>query len=313
VIHEYALEPELVATWTDRLQARYFTESFGLGQPRLVSRYPKRWRQLVWDAFHRSAPHSTDMQRKRMEELIAHLDAKTVRRDGALFDSHQPWLENAEREHDRKPFQAILARTNPRGRGEVLVGEDLEEGRSSARWAVARGATVPRQARDMAGAVRSMLCCCREVIFIDPHFGPESARYRRSLEAFLEVLIDGRAGTETLKVQVHTGVTATAVFFKDTCERELGRHIPAGLRVEFRRWVPRTGGEILHNRYILTELGGVIFAHGLDQGNSGETDDVNLLDREQYVRRWEQYLGDAPAFDLAEEPVIVVGTKPPRR
>ena len=41
MIHEYALEPELVATWTDRNTCRYFKESFGLGQGRLVSQVSK--------------------------------------------------------------------------------------------------------------------------------------------------------------------------------------------------------------------------------------------------------------------------------
>lgn len=312
MIYEFALEPELVATWTDRRDARYFMEMFGLGRPRLVSHFPKRWKSLIWDAFNRSPVGGDDMQRKRMEELITRLGETMVRREGSSWDANRPWLVNAEQEHDRRPFKAILSRENPRARAEVLLPQDLENGGHS-RWSVAQGVTVSRQARDMAEVMRALLGCCREVIFVDPYFAPEEPRYRRPLESFLDALVAGRAVAEMRKVEVHTKVRSTAEFFRDSCGRELQSRIPVDLRVVFRRWTERTGGEVLHNRYILTELGGVTFSHGLDDGRNGETDDVSLMDREQYELRWKQYTGDAPAFDLAEEPVIIEGSKVPRR
>lgn len=51
MLYEYAIEPELVATWSDRKVGRYFADKFGLGSPRIVSRYPKRWKKLVWSAW----------------------------------------------------------------------------------------------------------------------------------------------------------------------------------------------------------------------------------------------------------------------
>ena len=51
MIHEYAVEPEFAASWGTLAEARYFREQFGLGTPRLISRFPKRWRQMVYDAY----------------------------------------------------------------------------------------------------------------------------------------------------------------------------------------------------------------------------------------------------------------------
>ena len=51
MIYEFALEPELVAQWGLRKNYKRFMEKFGLDQRRLASRFPKRWRNLVWDAF----------------------------------------------------------------------------------------------------------------------------------------------------------------------------------------------------------------------------------------------------------------------
>lgn len=308
MIHEFALEPELVASLTERSVARYFAENFGLGQPRLVSRYPKRWKKLAWEAFQQTHPDCTEGQRKIVEELIQRLSERMVRRGDSSWEPSRSWLQNAEQEHDRRPFRGILARANPRGRAEVLIDRDLDEP-SSSRWAVVRGATIARQARPMADLVLPLLRCCGEAIFIDPHFGPENRRHRRPLEEFLAVLVHRRADMGSLRVEVHTEVKSPEAFFRTQCQNQLGRCIPAGLSVKIRRWTQRSGGETLHNRYILTDLGGLIFSHGLDEGNPGETDDVSLMDRGQYILRWNQYVSDAPAFDSMEEPVLVNGTK----
>lgn len=63
-----------------------------------------------------------------------------------------------------------------------------------------------------------------------------------------------------------------------------------------------------HNRYILTDLGGVSFSHGLDTGRDGETDDIHRLDLDQYIYHCKQYNPTAPAFDQAADPLEIIGT-----
>ncbi len=122
MIHEYALEPELVASWVNRGVGRYFIEKFGLGQPRIVSRYPRRWKRLVWGAF----ASDNDVERKRMEELLERLSETMVKRRDGRWDASAPWLDNAQDEHSRVPFHAILARSNPRAHPQVLIAEELD-------------------------------------------------------------------------------------------------------------------------------------------------------------------------------------------
>jgi Regulator of RNA terminal phosphate cyclase/Sigma-54 interaction domain/CRISPR-associated protein (Cas_Csm6) len=71
-----------------------------------------------------------------------------------------------------------------------------------------------------------------------------------------------------------------------------------------REWRQREGGEKLHNRYILTDIGGVSFAVGLDDGDDGETDEVTLLEEKTYKFRWMQYRGPEQAFYLVDELII---------
>ena len=82
--------------------------------------------------------------------------------------------------------------------------------------------------------------------------------------------------------------------------------IPVGISVRLVRWKQKIVGEKLHNRFILTDRGGVIFGVGLDDGDGAaeETDDIKLLDDETYKIRWQQYTSGV-AFDLVDELVII--------
>ena len=305
MIHEYALEPELVATWGNRQDFRYFVEKFGLGQPRIVSRYPKRWKRLVWQAFQ----SSDDLERARMVELLQRLGERMVHRTGYSWDQGRAWSENARAEHKRVPFHAILARENPDGHPRVLVAAELND--AIPLWAVPRAVAIARQAADLAAAVAAMLRIARTVVFVDPYFGPDKGRYRRTLEAFLRAMTEGRAVEGPGRVEVHTSAdenrNGTREFFAAECQRRLPGCVPTGARLRIVRLRQRPGGERLHNRYILTDIGGVLFGVGLDDGDEGDTDDVQLLDRAQYEERWRHYASDAPAFDQPEPPVEIQG------
>lgn len=303
MIHEYALEPELVATWGNRYDFRYFIEKFGLGQPRIVSRYPKRWKRLVWDAFR----SDNELDRKRMEELLARLSERMVRRLNHVWEPADSWLGNAHKEHARVPFHAILARENPAAHAWTLVPDEIEH--SSPLWEVPRSITIARSATAMATAVEAMLRIAEVVIFVDPHFRPESSRHRRPLEAFLRAVLDrrplGAPGRVELQASLDRENAPTPEFFREKCERSLPRCIPTGLRLILRRLRQRPGAESLHNRYILTDIGGVIFGQGLDDGAAGETDDVSLMERAQFERRWQQHASETPEFELLEDAVEV--------
>ncbi|MFP3868510.1 MAG: hypothetical protein ACLFUU_10155 [Desulfobacteraceae bacterium] len=304
MIYEYAIEPELVATWGNIDKYRYFYEQIGLGTPRIMSDYPKlkNWRRRVLQA---AAGFKGTYDYLRIEELIKRLTEIRIFREGSNYDGNISWLENAAKEHVKHPFQAILARQHRDGNQNILTDDNLD---TSTKWAVKRGKIIPKISKEMAEIVAPMLSKCNVAIFIDPHFGPELSRYRSPLKAFLSAIVKNRRKVLPHLVEVHTSEKSTSEFFKQSCEEEMPRIIPHGLVVIFKRWRERPGGDKLHPRLILTDIGGVKFEYGLDEQNAGVTDDVTLLEIDQYRFRWSQYASDSPAFDLADEPVEIIGT-----
>lgn len=296
MINEYALEPSLLNNWKDY---RYFVEQFGISKGRLISRYPKPWKRMVYEALAGIG----DREKKQIEEALRHIDDRMVARIHEWIPS-MSWLANAEAEHRRRPFHAIIARDNPDKNSAVMKGDDIDE--TNSLWKNNTEIIVAREAHAMAQAVGPLLRISRDIIFVDPHFGPEVARFRNTVREFLYAAVENRGGIPLSKVEIHTSDKAEAGFFAHECKARLPALIPHGVTVRVVRWRARLGGETLHNRFILTDLGGVSFRYGLDEGNTGETDDISLLTTDVYRTRFGQYMSGQPAFEFVDE-VFVVG------
>lgn len=311
MIHEYALEPKLVASWHDRHLCRYLIEQFGYGTGRVVSRYPNKWAKLVWKSFDANVTENKDIKHKRLEVLLKKLCGPQVRRHGSvyLWKNTYDWLKNAEEENERRPFHAILSSDNPRSTPNVLRVHDnddfMEEPPKT--WPSPSSIVVERTAASMAEAVRPMLNCASRIVFVDPYFRATRAKYRNPLRQFLQLV---RTDLPPVMIQVHASADNAPSWgcFKKNCESHLPVLVPAGLALSIYFWKSRDNGEQLHNRYILTDVGGVQFGVGLDEGAPGTTDDVLRLDTDSYRRRMEDYTGSSPAFDL-EGKVEIVGIR----
>lgn len=304
MIHAFALEPRLIASWGRRDEFRFIHDKFGLGTPRALLELPRfnKWRRAVYEAA--VALQLSDDDMKRIAELFRIVSEQKCRRADSAYDGVLPWIDNAEREYERKRFAAIVASENPRANPAVLGNEQLTP--TEGRWQCDTGTIFERSPDGFAAALSEMLVSCRVLHLIDPHFGPENARHRRVLVALMQVLADHACVPEV--VRLHCSNKAALSFFEEEAAGMAAR-LPAGVRVEFVRWHERPGGERLHNRYVLTDLGGVALGVGLDAGGPGETDDILLLPRPVYLRRWSQYVDNDGTFEVADMPVPLTGTR----
>jgi len=306
VIHAFALEPKVVATWGRRDAYRFFYDKFGLGTPRVLFELPNftNWTKAVFTAAGELALSEEDL--KRVEVLCRILGESRCRRQDSKYEDALQWLVNAEREYDRSPFRAIVASENPRGHRAVLEPENI--GPACGAWDCVLGTVTRRVPHELANAISAMLLNCDELHLVDPYFGPENARHRKVLEALMRE-IARRAVLPTV-VRVHCSGNPESrpsqSFFEEAAAKMAAR-LPTGCAIEFARWKQKEGGEKIHNRYVLTDLGGVFLGDGLDEGKPGETDNLSLLTREQYLLRWSQYVQDVGAFERVDTPKPLEG------
>jgi hypothetical protein len=305
VIHAFALEPRLVATWGKPEAFRFIADKFGLGTPRVLLELPAfpKWTNQVCEAGVELNLEGKDWT--RLAEIFRMFGEHRCRRSDALYKDINTWLQNAEREHDRREFRAIVATENPRSHRAIVLGDDL--GAAKARlWTCSSGATPSRTPAGTAAALKALLVNSKEVHLVDPYFSPQKVRNRMMLEALTVVVAARGDSAPVVRVICARKMIDIGLFEAEAAQMALG--LPLGISIQFIRLEEKLGGERLHNRYVLTDLGGVSLGIGLDAGGPGETDDLNLLTRDQYVLRWSQYVGSGAAFATGDAPKTIVGS-----
>ncbi|UCF89804.1 MAG: hypothetical protein JSW39_16015 [Desulfobacterales bacterium] len=328
MIYEFALEPALVARWHDRNRYLFFDEKFGLRARRVVAAYPRNWKRLVWEAFGKSPAAGDQNAQMRMTELIQHLSQNSVRRP-STFPEIPSWLARAEAEHSERPFRAIIATINPRNRSFVITDRELVE-TGHALWNIPDGYPTPRNAAEIANAVLPLMQLCRHAVIIEPYFDPGKQRFRRTLAAILATCGKNVCGLKTVQVELHTSIdrffedwergefrdlneeTKVYQYYASECRSRIPSLVPKGVEFRVIVWKRRTDGEKLHNRYLLTNIYGVIFGTGSDESenpDSKESDDIVLLEEGQYLMRYKQYTGTPPAFDRVGESIPIAPQK----
>ncbi|MDH5672825.1 MAG: hypothetical protein OEZ06_11790 [Myxococcales bacterium] len=298
MFYEYAMEPSVISTWE---RARYFLGAFGPWKGRFLAQYPRRWKRMVYEGLA-----CADIEKKRIEERLAALDGRVFsRRSSAEYDGTVPWIDNAMVEHRRVPFRAILAEGGTGGG--VVHPDEVDE--QCELWRVETGHLVPRAAAAFVAMVDLLLRASTRVVLVDPYFRADQNDKAQPLVAFCRA-IEGQGKD----VEVHFSDEPRGY---DPCmrdaQRALPRLLPPGTAVTLRCWKHRTGGPRLHNRYLLTDIGGVKFGDGIELGDPGHEDHLSILDEPSRARLWDQYTGPAPAFDEAGAPQTFVGRTGGRR
>jgi len=298
MLHEYALDPVVLSNWHS---FRYFYEKFGVAHGRLISRFPKKWKRMAYEACGGCG----DIERKRIEEKLSDIDVKllSTRRS---YDSSLAWLNNAEWQHNLDPFHAIISNSNPRNIDAVLIADELDE--SLPLWNVLREICVSRKAEVLAKCLAKFLQNSTEILFVDPHFRPYEVRYKNVLKELIALVVISNSKLKRIEYHLKENPQATAEFFKRECCDKIPAIVPHGIEIIFIRWKQKDGGESLHPRYILTDRGGVRIEHGLDEGDEGETTDIGLLDEALYRQRWTDFQKATAAFEFVDE-VKVMGIR----
>ncbi|MBF0186289.1 MAG: hypothetical protein HQL50_00015 [Magnetococcales bacterium] len=315
MFHEFTLDPEMVARWYDRREYAFFAGRFGMDTGRVVSGYPKKWRQMVMRAFYDQHPGASEISTKRIEALLDTLCENMVKRP-ASFNDQPSWLEKAESEHGERPFRGILSHNNPRNQPFIVTSGELVNGtitdqKNAEHWEVPPAPSPPRDAGEFAQVVAPILRCCQHAVFVDPHFDPDPYRPRflNTLREMLSILWGQNHGLKAPQAELHISADKKGeneILRK--CRTHLPDIIPSGGKLRVVIWKSRPGGEKLHNRYLLTDIGSVGFGVGLDeadQSDHDESDDLFRLSSRQHAKRWGQYIS-APAFDITPgSPVII--------
>ena len=323
MIYEFAIEPDLVATWHDPRVAYPFVSQMGPGYPRVACAFPEAaWKNLVIGSLRELFPDGQSPRwqtaKRNIEVLLRHLHETGTTRTGKVRDG-ESWFVAVEREHAAYPFGGVLVKSSVARRPFLVVADQLGV-EDFAAWTPA-APSVLRQPRELAEALAPLLRCATGLRFVDPYFDAADPTFRDPMREFLSAA-QRRRDVNTLQVEIHCGMAhheleqarrhagrqLTELEFAEqkiqSCRTHLVPMLAAGVRLRTFVWASLV--DRIHNRYILTKLGGVMLGTGLDRSPSGagHTDDLTLLSKDQHDKRWKQYVGNPSDLRLITQSII---------
>src|ERR1700737_3039445 len=116
MLHEFAFDPRTSASWS-HLERLFAQCGFRYG--RLVSEYPRHWKQLVL-----ASRDWQPVERLRVVSRLAKVTVITLDRNDSRYIEGQ-WLESAETESPA--FRAIVSVDNPRNCSTVLISDQVDD------------------------------------------------------------------------------------------------------------------------------------------------------------------------------------------
>jgi hypothetical protein len=285
MIKVFALQPEVLLEGSviQRL------EQFGFDQGRIIGRVPEGWRRLIGDAFKNADPSI----KKQLELQLFRLHNARALQPLPQNDANSSWISSATNVSSEYLHGIIVKDRGGLSDDRILDLSDHFGG--SEVWNVTTNVLSGRDARSMASQVSGLMRYAYVIKFVDHYLSSE----RRHID-FIEQSLKYRSNSPLrakLNVEFHFGwkrrrpgddyatLQLQSRSFFDSLVQSTRLALSDLLRqndeVTWCQWTEKEDQDHqrFHERYVLTDLGGVEFGGGLDTGNPSQHTSVNLLSK----------------------------------
>jgi hypothetical protein len=295
MIHEYFIEPKLIYKWAlCPRDSRFFLDEIGVGHPRLLSSFPCSKATKLRSFLLRGIPiDMPEVARIRIDELVNALTNEVITRT-VTENLPGDWCEAAKKESGITAPSVIISSEGNYHIDFWITEEDAYK--RDSHFNHPRQLTPERTLEAFTNTVKNLLRYSNKIVLVDRYLGKTLGM--NTVRAFIKEALSEKINQTEVEIQL---LFDSSKYAATHIKKQL-----ASLEADFSFKLSVLGicekleGEKLHNRYLLTELGGVSFGVGTDASKDYHTDDLFLLDKEIYTKRWNQYL-NAAAFDIKQQ------------
>lgn len=302
---EYAIEPRAIASsWEKCL---YLSEKFGFDKGRVLALYPRRWLAMALEEVDAGVPPK---QKTRI-----HAKLRALKRDCSIAsgrnyyvdldsDPMQSWLKNALEQQGINPFHAIIATNNPEEKEFVLTVDQIEETHPLMVMATS-DIEIPSNIDSLSRSFQILLQSGSQIAFVDRYFSLYDRDYRRLLYRCLQIVKRSNPKKDC-KIEIHyrsKNMPSIADLDRDYCL--FTEAIPEGMFVDMYCWSELEGGEDFHDRYLLTDKGGIKIGRGFKVIGSEKTVNLNLMNLENSRKRLDSFSINSPVYELVDRPIRI--------
>ncbi len=276
--YEYAIEPNSLTG--DFKTFKFIADKFGCHCGRLISEFPTKWKRKVNSIVKQPNSGFSDMQIKIVSKFLQN-DKNFVTFLGS-FPDDESWINSAVKAHKIKSFRAIIATENTHGYDYIIPIDTLWE-KDHPLFIVPFECSMPKTEQGFFDATKLLLNHAQHVLFIDPLF--RNVRFYKTLKLMLEQVHPSCANIRYISKVSPQGENPS--YRIDELKRELPQYIPTGTKIEIILLNKQTNfGN--HNRFVLTEKGGIKFPWGLDLLDN-YIDTINLMDVKTHEDKFNEF------------------------
>lgn len=303
MFYEYAVDPEILA---DLDNCRVFFEAFEAKPGRLVSDVPKKWLWLALGEI-KKIPHEQCGPRKRsyLKERLKKFSKNSLIRtrtaDAGI--SQRSWLKFAIEQNGEYPFSAILSLTE---KSESAVVHDFGELFFSppSCWECNGQSHIERKAPQIVNSMTPLLKVSKSVHLVDPYFSffhPSCDQSKPVLKELIAKLPLFNIGKGIKDICIH--ISNKKIVTKEHLQEITQPWLRQGVTLKVSHW-PQ---DQMHNRFVLTDVGGLQYGYGLSEHTQSnlKEDLVSVLTHKSYEKEFKKIISKEP-----ESKCEVTGTKP---
>ena len=269
-----------------------------------MARVPEQWAKM---AMQHVATTDDEILLAAITDLLFYLEMEGTS-PRLSWNEGYDWYTNVGLCHEEQSFHAILSnnrhRFHPRCHDAILSMEEVlamkAEG-SAGKWACEFGDYVRRTSAAMVTRVEGIMQMGHEIVFVDPYFSPRSGYYDRPMAAFFNQIVK-RDRQQPRRIDiVCSRRRCSPSWTDDECRGWLARVASPYLPVRVFTVDDDDESQRLHDRYILSELGGVQFGHSLTESNRVDNRvTISGLARGAYEQIWSIYGNMRYSFPKAQ-------------
>jgi hypothetical protein len=293
---EFAVEPAAMVTSIDRFTG--MIDRFGIDQGRIISDFAEG----RWSAAVIQQAEATGLREVALASVVERLremrDTKGIAKLRQYPRIDGGWTANALHADNQLAFHGLITEAGNCGHARECGAANARSDQAPLR--VDDFADIPRTAAAIAGIADPLIRVSRKLHLSDPHIG-FAPRWLNPLRALIA------ACRAPMEVTVHAYATGdgkpTPEYFEGRV-RHYFQTLPAGVGVSFQRWTRRPGGQEFHDRAILSDVGGMTFGNGLDEGDAGTTVHVHRLGRAGWQALLAKFTPETSPYE-AETPIVL--------
>lgn len=289
MIHDYAVQPEELFS-PNGLWQRH--TDLGVACGRIITDFPgMNWLEDAKQQLDANDHAIGTRAHRTLDEWRCNLQKKgTLRRrpDFVPASESSDWATTVGRENRSRPFQAIICNDEQLfpGCNNVIRKLDIDLGHE--RWKVPKNVPVRRVVDSVAAVMRPLAAMSHDLLFVEPYF----AKRTDACGAIAKIIAQAQNDTYPLRhVEVHTeckdGQTLTSA------KENITDHFPGLLQ---KYWMKSEKLKVtvkfrsrLHDRCLLTELGGISLSAGFDHAQRKPDQKADLMDEDFWLEQQCEY------------------------